>query len=313
MSAARNASLIALWCLLGCSEPIDPGGEPIDEDAVSDPLDIPDETRAGSFDDLYARVIVHSCSGQAGLCHNGQFEPNLSTPGLAWVNLVERPSLEKNSRLRVTPGDPENSLLIDKLRNRDVVSQMPLGTKALDEADIAAFEAWVAGGARRRLESGEVPTIDNPPEEPTLAVFDSAGERLDLSGSATVTPGMEVVLRMTSHDFETADEDVPYAFFILQTNDGDLMLFDTAVDPDAGYVGYADFDAGGPSLGEEAFTWQYSWVVPDEIALYRTNNDIDSVPADGLSFILLGGYADTGPAGGAMALSFVVDAVRVSQ
>lgn len=312
---AMATAVVGAACFAGCQQDtLDPGGDPPDEaEQDDDPLAIEDEVAPGSFDDLYRRVIVSSCSGQAGACHNGQFEPNLSTPELAWVNLVQRPSLEKPDRYRVDPTDPSGSLLIDKLRNRGVITVMPLGANHLEEADIAAFEKWIAGGARRTPDSDAPKHFDNPPEEPVLSVFDAGGQRLDATGSAAVEPGMEISLRMTTHDFETADEDMAYAFFILQTIEGDVVVLNPEDTSAENYVGYAAFDAAGPALGTEAFNWEYRWTVPEEVTMYRYTGEVENVSSRGLSFLLVGGYGDTGPGGGAMALSFTVDALRVTQ
>src|SRR4029077_13755026 len=104
-------------------------------------LDIPKPPPATSFDDLQSRTIVKRCSGQPGLCHNGQFEPNLSTAGMTYSYVVNRPAIEKWGTLRVKPGDAASSFFIDKLRNRGVATQMPLGADPLVEADIQAIEA----------------------------------------------------------------------------------------------------------------------------------------------------------------------------
>src|ERR1043165_7252233 len=76
-----------------------------------DPLEALESTAApGSLDELHERVISQRCSGQPGLCHNGQFEPNLSTPALTYAYLVNRPGIEKSDRLRVKPGSAASSL-----------------------------------------------------------------------------------------------------------------------------------------------------------------------------------------------------------
>src|SRR5678815_5558764 len=108
------------------------------------------------------RIIAKRCSGQPGLCHNGQFEPNLSTPALAYAYLVNRPGLERTDRLRVSPGSSATSFLVDKLRNRGVSTQMPLGAEPLAEADIAEIEAWIDGGALRAPGADPAPVLNNP-------------------------------------------------------------------------------------------------------------------------------------------------------
>ena len=152
-----------------------------------DPLAVVSTAPAGSLDELHERVIAKRCSGQPGLCHNGQFEPNLSTPALTYAYVVNRPGIEKSDRLRVKPGDPAGSLLIDKIRNRGgVATQMPLGAEPLDEADIKAIEAWITAGALRAPGAAPAPILNNPPKRPQLAIFSSTGVRLDGVGPVTV-------------------------------------------------------------------------------------------------------------------------------
>ncbi|MBL9025737.1 MAG: hypothetical protein JNL21_26315 [Myxococcales bacterium] len=274
-----------------CSDPIDPGGEHQEETLEPDPLDtIEQSVDAGSLDDLYRKVLLPSCAGQAGLCHAGQFEPNLSTPALAFYNLVERPSLEKPDRLRVAPGKPQESVLVDKLRNRDVISVMPLGAEPVPEEQIAAIEAWITAGAPRFAGAEPSPAINEPPEEPELAIFDAAGERLDLGGAASAAPGETVVFRMTTHDFETPDEDMVYVAFNLQTADGQLVVLnDDSEDPTSAY---ATFDEeGAPLVGDEVMNWRFDWVIPQTVDLYDfEGNPSLAVPTEGMSFFVIGAY-----------------------
>jgi hypothetical protein len=157
----------------GSDSTTDDPPDPVDD---TDPLaSITSEAEPGSLDDLHERIISQRCSGQPGLCHNGQFEPNLSTPGLAYAYLVNRPSIEKPTLLRVSPGDASESVLIDKLRNRDVATQMPLGADPLDGADIAAIEAWIEDGALRRPGDDPAPQLNEPPWKPEIGVFAANG------------------------------------------------------------------------------------------------------------------------------------------
>jgi hypothetical protein len=318
MKAAHSLGVLAALALcaaaLGaCSAPIDPGGDARDEEEDLDPLtSIPDEVTPGSLDDLYRKVIQPSCAGQAGLCHSGQFEPNLSTPALAYANLVERPGIEKRDQLRVVPGDPAKSLLVDKLRDRDVISVMPLGAKPLSEEDIQAVEAWIVDGAKRFPDASPPERIDQPPEEPVLGIFDEADVRLDVGGSVAVQPGDRVVFRMTTHDFETPDEEVPLAAFMLETQDGGFVLIGEPGDPSSGY---ASLDTSAPpALGEESFNWSFTWEVPEtaDVYLFETGL-IENRPLSGESFILLGYYMLGDGADYTLALSFELDAVRVQR
>jgi hypothetical protein len=53
-------------------------------------------------------------------------------------------------KLRVDPGDPENSFLLDKLRGTlapDEGERMPRALAKLPAREIALVEAWIAAGA----------------------------------------------------------------------------------------------------------------------------------------------------------------------
>ncbi len=313
-AAASLAALCAVAAIAACHAPIDPGGEPAEEALELDPLlAVPAEVSPGSLDDLYRKVLLPSCAGQPGLCHSGQFEPNLSTPALAYYNLVERPGLEKSDKLRVVPGDPSQSLLMDKLLNRDVISVMPLGARALADDDIAAIEAWITAGARRFDDAEPVAPIDNPPEEPALAIFDPDGERIDLGGAATVSPGETVMMRMTTHDFETPDEEISYAAFILQTIDNEFVVLNPGTnDPTSGY---AVLDtAGPPAGGGEVFNRVFTWSVPEEVDLYDADgNYFPGVPTEGQTFIVIGVYIPEDGADYVLALNFDLEGLRVEK
>src|SRR5688500_17631195 len=158
------------------------GGDPaVDAGVDEDPLAVPSAPPPGSLDDLHSKVIAKRCSGQPGLCHNGQFEPNLSTPGLTYSYLVNRPGIEKPSLLRVKPGNAAQSLFIDKIRNRNVATQMPLGAEPLDEADIVALEKWINDGALRAPGAAPAPVLNNPPRRPQIGIFNGTN-RLDGTG-----------------------------------------------------------------------------------------------------------------------------------
>lgn len=309
LTFAATAALLAA----ACSDPIDPGGEPSDEATVVDPLDdIPQEVEANSLDDLYRKVLLPSCAGQQGLCHSGQFEPNLSTPSLAYYNLVERPGLEKRDRLRVVPGDPAASLLVDKLRNRDVISVMPLGAQHLGEEQIQAIEAWIAAGAKRFPGAEKPATIDEPPEEPQLAIFDPTGTRLDLGGAAVASPGQTVVLRMTTHDFETPDEEIPYAIFVLQTGLGELVVLNPNTDDPTSAMAELD-ESDAPPVGDETFNWKFEWTVPEAVDMIDADgNLVVAVPTEGQSFFLVGAYIPSIVGSDYLiAINFIQDGLRI--
>ena len=62
--------------------------------------------------------------------------------------LVGVPSSEVASLLRVKPGDPGSSYLVQKIEGRaSVGDRMPLGQPALPDATIAVIRQWIADGA----------------------------------------------------------------------------------------------------------------------------------------------------------------------
>jgi hypothetical protein len=295
---------VALLCA-GCEDPVDAGGMLADAGPDDDPLVVADTAQPGSLDDLHRRIIVRSCAGQPGLCHAGQFEPNLATPALMYENLVNRPGLEHERQLRVSPGDPGDSLFVDKLRNRNVDTQMPLGADPLDEAEIAELEAWIADGALRRPGADPAPVLNEPPFTPEIAVTDVAGDRV-----TDVSVGQTITLRQSVKDFETEDAAIPAAIFALQLPDGSQVIFDPgAMDPQ---LAFGVYDPAAPMGTGDLLNWGYEWTVPPTVDLLDTAGGvIQDVPTSGMSFLVIGLYIDQFGADGMAAFVFVPDALRV--
>lgn len=124
--------------------------------AMASPAEGPTE----SFAALYRDILMPKCAGP--YCHvaTNRGGLNLTSPSIAYQRLVGRKggaderdpySLCKDGgTLRVAPGDPENSLLIQKLTrgDQDVCGKpMPLDLAPLPEADIARLRRWIAQGA----------------------------------------------------------------------------------------------------------------------------------------------------------------------
>lgn len=282
----RLALLLALAACDGEDLPVAP-------DAVveADPLDITPNAPAGSLDDLHERIIAPRCSGQPGLCHNGQFEPNLSTPALTYAYLVNRPGIEKDDRLRVKPGDAAASLFIDKIRNRNgVATQMPLGAEPLVEAEIAELERWIADGALRTPTAAPAPSLNNPPRRPEIAIFSTGGTRLDLGGPVTVSPGTTLVLRHSVQDFETADAAIPFAAVILGLADGQNVILNAAAPTDP-HIGQTAFDAAGPPGRGDVLNYRFTWTIPATLPTFDGTTR-GTRPASGQTVTILAVYID---------------------
>ncbi|MEM9489563.1 MAG: hypothetical protein AAGC55_10490 [Myxococcota bacterium] len=276
----------------GCDDTIE-AGSPGDTDPGSgDSLSAIDfAPESGSLDDLYQAIIYERCSGQPGLCHNGQFEPNLSTPALTYAYMVDRPAIENPTMLRVAPGDPDRSFLIDKLRGRDVGTIMPLGADPLTEAEIQMFEDWIRNGALRRPGAEPAPDLNNPPNPPEIAFFDSDGERLD-TGPFTVPVGTQLVLRHSVRDFETADGDIPFALFLLAAPNNENLVLNPGSDDPA--IAITRFDPSGPMGITDQLNYRFEFTIPDTAQLIDDDSgEIRTVPASGLTLTPVVLYFDS--------------------
>lgn len=285
-------AVLALALLAGCGggEEIEAGGSGIDAGVGDDPLAIDESVAAGSLDQIHREIVAERCSGQPGLCHNGQFEPNLSTPALFYEYAVRRPAIERADRLRVAPGDPDASFLIDKLRNRDVGTQMPLGAEPLAEEQIALIERWIEDGALRRPGAEPAPDLNNPPRAPEIGVFDAAGERLDGAGNVVVAAGTTLTLRHSVSDYETADEDIPFGAFIVQLADERQIVLSPGTD-DPG-VGASAPDGEAPMGNGDLLNRALAVTIGAEVDLVDGAGTIETVPTAGLTFYVLAVYLD---------------------
>jgi hypothetical protein len=242
----RTALLFAALPLaIACGSEIDAGGDGVDAGTGDDPLVVDNPAEPGSLEELQRTVIQERCSGQPGLCHNGQFEPNLSTAANTYAYLVRRPAIEDRAVLRVNPGDPDSSFLIDKIRGRNGVStQMPLGAEPLNDAEMQMFEDWISDGARRAPGEEMAPELNNPPNVPELGAF-NGGTRIDGAGVYTVPSGVEITYRHSVDDFETADADITVAGIVFTTPMGNL---ENPASPGEDFF-LTTFDSGSPPDG----------------------------------------------------------------
>lgn len=104
-----------------------------------------------SYAEDVAPLVARNCT--TSTCHDG---PEATTgldlrPEVALDQLVDVPSAQVPSWVRVVPGEPDASYLMAKLRGDagavgGEASLMPPGF-GLASGDIAVFEAWIADGA----------------------------------------------------------------------------------------------------------------------------------------------------------------------
>jgi uncharacterized protein (TIGR03118 family) len=108
---------------------------------------------ATTLSELQTLVFTPKCAG----CHDGSNAPggalpgsqNLSSAASSFANLVNVASQEQPALMRVKPGDPANSYLIQKLEGAASISgsRMPFGGPFLDQATIDKVKSWIASGA----------------------------------------------------------------------------------------------------------------------------------------------------------------------
>ncbi len=101
-----------------------------------------------SFSEIQANVFTLTCATTG--CHFGAGAPQglRLDAASSFALLVGVPSTEESSVLRVVPGDPDNSYLIQKLEgNASSGQQMPLNAPALPQSTIDVIRQWISDGA----------------------------------------------------------------------------------------------------------------------------------------------------------------------
>jgi hypothetical protein len=100
---------------------------------------------------IQTSVFSPLCSG----CHSGPTSNslpsgmNLTSAANSFTALVDVPSLQVGSLNRVTPGDADNSYLIQKLEGTATGgSRMPQGGPFLDQATVDTIRQWITDGAQ---------------------------------------------------------------------------------------------------------------------------------------------------------------------
>jgi hypothetical protein len=177
-------SLLASGMLAGCD-----GGDGSGGPAPAAPF-------GPNFSEIQAELFTPTCAVSG--CHTGAAAPQ----GLrldeadSYSLLVDVASTEVPSILRVAPGDPDNSYLIQKLEGTASVGErMPLGGPALEQASIDVIRQWITDGAiDDREPSSEAirvtslsPMPDSDLETPPAEIMAMFDRELDVSTVNTET------------------------------------------------------------------------------------------------------------------------------
>jgi hypothetical protein len=139
--ALASTSVICICSCAGNGEGLDENGRPIGSSSAQ-----LTPTLASIQDNVFTPICTQ--------CHVGAAAPlgfRLDESS-AYAMLVNAPSVEVPSLMRVQPGNPDSSYLIQKLEGTAAVGgQMPLGQPPLPAATIAVIRQWIANGALQQV------------------------------------------------------------------------------------------------------------------------------------------------------------------
>lgn len=144
---------VIVGCTAGSGEGLDISGRPLSEGG-----DVP---LAPTLASIQANVFNPSCI----VCHGGANAPQGLRLDVAnsFTNLVGVVSRQDSSFLRVMPGNPDLSYVIQKLEGTaSVGEQMPLGGPPVPQATINFVRQWITDGA--------LPDSGGPPNVPPVVV-----------------------------------------------------------------------------------------------------------------------------------------------
>jgi len=104
-----------------------------------------------TFSSIQTSIFDQSCALSG--CHRGSDAPvglDLSE-GKSYENLVNVPSREKPSVLRIEPNNADSSYLVLKLEGAPVIKgeQMPFGREPLPDGQIDLIRQWIDDGAQK--------------------------------------------------------------------------------------------------------------------------------------------------------------------
>ncbi len=156
-----------------------------------------------NFQSIQTNVFDPSCIN----CHIGASAPqglrldSVNSFGL----LVGVVSNQAPPTLRVMPGDPDSSYLIQKLEGTGMGMQMPIGAPPLPQADINVIRQWITDGA--------MPPAGLPPATPIRVTSLSPLPDMDLDALPAS------VIAMFDRDLEATSVDA--TTFILERSGGD--------------------------------------------------------------------------------------------
>ncbi|MFK8017771.1 MAG: Ig-like domain-containing protein [Gammaproteobacteria bacterium] len=146
-------ALVLSGCPSGTGDGLDDNGRPLSEGGGTPPPAL-----NATFESLQANIFTPTCT----VCHAGAAAPvglKLDAAN-SYDMLVGVASAQVPAQLRVVPGDPDASYLVQKIEGTAAVGQqMPLGGPFLDSDQVAQVRDWIAAGAQPPAP----PAADTPP------------------------------------------------------------------------------------------------------------------------------------------------------
>jgi len=139
-------ALVLGACGAGTGEGLDPNSRPIGTSGAGGTFAPP--ALAPTLDSIQTNVFSVNCAVPG--CHGGgtvQFGLRLD-PGFSYGNLVNVASPRDSNLVRVIPGNPDASFIIQKLEGKQTLGdRMPQFGPYLPQSTIDVIRQWIANGA----------------------------------------------------------------------------------------------------------------------------------------------------------------------
>ena len=217
------AGALLLGACAGNGEGLDSNGRPVAPGGGTVPL-------SADFKSIQANIFTPICS----VCHVGGAAPEgLRLDATDSFNLLAGvPSTEVPSLMRVKPGDPNNSYIIQKLEGHAAVgAQMPLGGPYLSTDTIAFVRQWITNGAPPSAAAAVaasfavtsiVPDGTEPLSEPPPQIMLAFNHELDVTQIDALSAHIE---KLSPGAPQSATEFIPARIVVSSANLEALMIW----------------------------------------------------------------------------------------
>jgi hypothetical protein len=229
------------------------------------------------FQQVQSTVLTPNCTG----CHVGASAPAglRLDAGNSYAMLFNVASTQVPTILRVAPGDPQNSYLVQKLEGRAAAGgRMPLGRDPLPQASIDLVRSWIAGGAQMNsVDDGSFSIRSTIPAADEVSVAEV--KELQVIFNAEIDTSL---VRSAGIRIEASGGDGSFA----EGNEVMLPIADARVSPANAHV--LMVYPAAPLLGDD-----YRLVIDESAGISLADNAARALDGDG-----------DGQAGGAFTLTF---------